>query len=87
MAQDPPAKQKNISHLFEIVVLNQTFLSASASLGTFIQNHDTLPATIHFETYIEHIQQNLNAAVATLNNEKHTGNADPSKLKEASTVL
>lgn len=87
MAQDPVNKQKNISHLFEIVAINQTFLSASASLGTFIQNHDTLPVSVHFETYIEHIQQNLNAAVFVLNNQEYTGSSDPSKLKEASTVL
>ncbi|AEV31822.1 putative membrane protein [Owenweeksia hongkongensis DSM 17368] len=87
MAQDPPAKQKNIGDLFEIVALNQTFLSASASLGTFIQNHDTLPASTHFETYIEHIQQNLNAAIATLNKEEHRESADPSKIKEASKIL
>lgn len=87
MAQDPPAKQKNISDLFEIVAINQTFLSASASLGTFIQNHDTLPATVHFETYIEHIKQNLNATVSILNEEKHNLELDSSKLNEAAQVL
>lgn len=87
MAQDPPAKQKNISDLFEIVAINQTFLSASASLGTFIQNHDTLPATVHFETYIEHIKQNLNASVSILNEEKHNLELDSSKLNEATQVL
>lgn len=87
MAQDPPAKQKNIGDLFEIVALNQTFLSASASLGTFIQNHKTLPASIHFETYIEHIQENLNSAVAILHEKEYNGNANSSELKEASKVL
>lgn len=87
MAQDPPAKQKNISDLFEIVAINQTFLSASASLGTFIQNHDTLPATVHFETYIEHIKQNLNASVSILNEEKHNRELDSSRLNEAAQVL
>ena len=87
MAQDPVNKQKNISDLFEIVALNQTFLSASASLGTFIQNHDTLPASVHFETYIQHIQQNLNAAIAILNNEEYIHSSDSSKLKEAGSVL
>ena len=87
MAQDPVNKQKNISDLFEIVALNQTFLSAAASLGTFIQNHDTLPASVHFETYIEHIQQNLDSAVSILNNEEFEHSSDPSKLKEATSVL
>lgn len=87
MAQDPPAKQKKISDLFEIVAINQTFLSASASLGTFIQNHDTLPATVHFETYIDHIKQNLNASVSILNEEKHNLELDSSKLNEAAQVL
>ena len=59
MTQEPKSKQKEISEVYEIVGINQTFLGALASLGTYIRNHKTTSASIHFETLVQHTLQNL----------------------------
>ncbi|MEO2061488.1 MAG: FUSC family membrane protein [Christiangramia sp.] len=59
MTQEPRSQQENPGLIFEITVLNQTFLSALASLGTYIRNHPTTKPSAYFETTSRTIQQNL----------------------------
>ncbi len=68
MTQEPRSKQKEVGTIYEIVSLNQEFLSAAASLGTFIRTHTTTEASTHFKTYISAIQNNLIEAVELLEN-------------------
>ncbi|WP_424493485.1 FUSC family membrane protein [Salinimicrobium sp. GXAS 041] len=68
MTQEPLSKQKEVGTIYEIVGLNQEFLSAVASLGTFIRTHATTEASTHFKTYISAIQHNLIEAVELLEN-------------------
>lgn len=70
MTQDPKSKQKEMGLTYDIVTLNNTFLSALASLGSFIQNHKTTEPSIHFDAFIANIQNNLEETEALLDREK-----------------
>lgn len=59
MAQEPKTEESHLAEIFRIVSLNQEFLSATASLGTFIRSHATTSASSHFENYMAAIQINL----------------------------
>lgn len=59
MVQEPKSKQKNADEIYELVVLNHTFLSSLASLSTYIQGHATSEASPQFQTLIDRIEQNL----------------------------
>ncbi len=39
MAQEPKSKQKHLTRIYKIAVLNHSLLSTAAALGTFIQSH------------------------------------------------
>jgi hypothetical protein len=56
MTQDPKSKQKEYELIYELVTLNNTILSAIASLGSFIQNHQTTEASAQFDIIIRHIE-------------------------------
>lgn len=70
MTQEPKSKQKNLSVIYEIVGLNHTFLTASASLGTYIRTHPTTSASSDFDVYTSAISFNLNNSVNILENRK-----------------
>lgn len=59
MAQEPKTNEKTLEETFRIVSLNQEFLSATASLGTFIRSNPTTEISEHFKNYMAAIQQNL----------------------------
>ncbi|MBT8296529.1 MAG: FUSC family protein, partial [Gramella sp.] len=59
MTQEPKSRQKQLGLVYEIVGLNHTFLSALASLGTYIRNHPTTSASKDFEIYTKGISVNL----------------------------
>lgn len=59
MTQEPKSKQKQLGLIYEIVGLNHTFLSALASLGTYIRTHPTTKASRDFEVYTNGIMINL----------------------------
>ncbi|HET8885138.1 MAG TPA: FUSC family membrane protein [Salinimicrobium sp.] len=87
MTQEPKFQQKDIGHVYELVVLNQTFLSSLASLGTYIQHHATTPASSHFESLVLYIQHNLNLSVANLKLEETKGQQDEESLVHAQNYL
>lgn len=59
MTQEPKSQQKNLDKIYEIAVLNHTFLSSMASLSTFILNHPITPASKNFNLVTARIIENL----------------------------
>ncbi|QLE01910.1 FUSC family protein [Galbibacter sp. BG1] len=59
MTQEPKRKQQKLDRLYQIVVTQNTLLSATASLGTYIQIHHTTEASKYFDDYINAIEQEL----------------------------
>lgn len=68
MAQEPRTRQKNLDKIYEIAMLNHTFLVATASLGTYTINNPTTPASKNFNEVIDHIDKNLSLAEKILVN-------------------
>lgn len=60
MAQEPKSKQVKLNELYDIIILQHTFLSASAALGTYIQAHKTTEASEHFKAYLDGIVSKIN---------------------------
>src|SRR5690606_34776685 len=69
MTQEPISKQKNLDKVYEITVLNHTFLSSLASLSTYILNNPTTPASKNFKKVSSKISQNLSEAERILKKE------------------
>jgi len=66
LTQDPKSKQKEFQLIYDMVTLNQTMVSAIASIGTFIVNHKTTPVSKEFNTLIEKISNTLRASYSIL---------------------
>lgn len=66
MTQEPKSKQINLDKVYEIAVLNHTFLSSMASLSTYILNNPTTPASENFNKVSSKIVQNLLDAESVL---------------------
>ncbi|GGG42291.1 membrane protein [Christiangramia forsetii] len=66
MTQEPKSKQKDLPVVYEIVGLSHTFLTASASLGTYIRTHPTTHASSDFEAYTKAILFNLSNSMNIL---------------------
>ncbi|AWV99940.1 FUSC family protein [Arcticibacterium luteifluviistationis] len=85
--EDPKSRQLHQAQVYATVVLNQTFLTGLAALGTYIQNHETTAASKEYETVIRHIFENLEAALKTLKGEEQSKEVDIDELSEATEVL
>ncbi len=68
LTQDPKSKQTEYQLIYGIVTLNQTMVSAIASIGSFIINHQTTPASKEFDALIIRIANTLQASCSILNN-------------------
>lgn len=79
MAQEPKSKQGQLQPLYKLVELNHSLLSASASLGTYIQTHHTTKATEAFHVVMQTIIRNLEAAVGILQQDGHLTHALPAE--------
>ena len=66
MAQEPESKQNHIDDIYELVVINHSFLSSLASLSSYIQNHITTEASDDFKLISEKINANLNKVCSQL---------------------
>jgi uncharacterized membrane protein YccC len=66
LTQDPKSKQKEFQLIYEMVTLNQTLISAIASIGTFISTHKTTPASIEFNVLIKKISNTLQMSFDSL---------------------
>lgn len=69
MTQEPKSRQKNLDKVYEVAMLNNTFLSSLASLSTYILNNPTTPASESFNVVSARIVQNLLIAESILNDE------------------
>ncbi|HEX8270159.1 MAG TPA: FUSC family membrane protein [Flavobacterium sp.] len=69
MSQEPKSKQKQVTQVYKLVVLNHTLLSSSASLGTYIQSHKTTKASEAFNVVVETVVRNLEVAMMLLDSE------------------
>lgn len=70
MSQEPKSKQKNLSELYQLTVLNHTVLSSVASLGTYIQSHRTTEASEAFATVVNAVLKNFEKANAILDGQQ-----------------
>ncbi|MCX2679561.1 FUSC family protein [Galbibacter sp. EGI 63066] len=86
MTQEPKSKQQNLNSLYEIVVTQNTLLSATASLGTYIQIHPTTDASAYFDTFMTSIDNELAHCEAILSRTKPKLKETPD-LKEAKAYL
>jgi uncharacterized membrane protein YccC len=66
LTQDPKSKQRQFQLIYEIVTLNQTMVAAIASIGSFIGNHTTTPASIEFHILIKKIANTLQMSFDSL---------------------
>ncbi|MGB2128197.1 MAG: FUSC family membrane protein [Flavicella sp.] len=66
MTQEPKSRQKYFSEIYDLVVLSNTFLSSLASLGTFIQTHETTAISSSVKTFVSNILENINSATLVL---------------------
>src|SRR5690606_4277356 len=87
MSQEPKQQQKNLDKVYEVVMLNHTFLSLTASLGTYIRHHKTTEASQHFANYMASIGANLDIAIASLQQKDLSGRPSPSVIGEAQQYL
>lgn len=70
MAQEPGSKQRDAEKVYELVVLNHTFLASLASLSTYIQLHQTTEASEHFKVVTEKIEKNMERVLQCLKDRK-----------------
>jgi hypothetical protein len=68
LTQDPKSKQTAFQLIYEIVTLNQTMVSAIASIGSFIGNHRTTAASVEFNVLIKKIANTLQLSFDSLEN-------------------
>ncbi|PZX55350.1 putative membrane protein YccC [Algoriphagus ratkowskyi] len=66
LTQDPKSKQKEFQLIYEIVTINQTMISAIASIGNFIVSHKTTPASKELNLLIEKISNTLQFSFESL---------------------
>ena len=86
-SQEPKSNQRQYSYLYRYTVLNYTFLTSLASLGTFIRTHKTTEASIYFETYVSYILNNLKLAMQKLNQKVKLEVKEEMTLKDADNFL
>lgn len=70
LIQEPKSKQKNKAELYELAVLNQTLVSATASIGTYVQWHPTSKASEAFSIVMNKVIFNLDQAYKILDNQQ-----------------
>jgi len=68
LTQDPKSKQVEFQLIYDMVTLNQTMVSAIASIGSFIINHQTTPASKEFDAIVRRIANTLEASCSILKN-------------------
>ncbi|WP_235843205.1 FUSC family protein [Maribacter hydrothermalis] len=87
MAQEPKSKQNHIDSIYELVEINHSFLTALASLSSYIQNHKTTEATEEFKILSKKIEDNLYTVcsqLSTINFESKKINPNPLDFKSES---
>jgi uncharacterized membrane protein YccC len=70
LTQDPKSKQQEFQLIYEMVTLNQTMVSAIASIGNFIIHHKTTAASEEFNNVIRTILECLEVACNRLSDQE-----------------
>ena len=73
MAQEPKSKQRGMDKIYELVVLDHTFLASLASLSTYLQHNKTTEASERFKIATDKIENNLERVLQCLKDEKCDG--------------
>ena len=71
LTQDPKSKQQEFQLIYEMVTLNQTMVSAIASIGTFVIHHKTTAASEEFNRVVLKISNTLEISCDHLMNKKN----------------
>ena len=87
ITQDPKSKQTEFELVYNLVTLNQTMVSAIASIGSFILNHKTTPASKEFDLLIIKISNTLQFACDQLEGETPIHYLDEETIKNAEDSL
>lgn len=87
LTQDPKSKQREFQLIYSMVTLNQTMVSAIASIGSFIINHQTTPASKEFDALILRIAETLEASCSILNNVETATATNTMNVKKAQEKL
>ena len=87
LTQDPKSKQKKFELIYNLVTLNQTMVSAIASIGSFILNHKTTAVSKEFDQLILKIANTLQIACDQLEGKTPTQQIDLQFIKEAEQTL
>lgn len=87
ITQDPKSKRKEFELIYDIVTINQTMLSAIASIGSFITNHKTTPVSKEFDALIFKISQTLEASSSLLAQKGDLETQDTENYKIAQAKL
>jgi uncharacterized membrane protein YccC len=87
MTQEPKSRQKHFSEIYDIVVLTNTFLSSSTSLGTFIRSHKSFVVSDSVPIIIENIVDNLRNAQELILGQDATHVHAVSEVEEATFLL
>ncbi len=87
LTQDPRSKQKEFQLIYEIVTLNQTMISAIASIGNFVINHKTTPASEEFNLLVQRITNTLQIAIDLLEHTEQKKKVDEETIENAEEKL
>jgi uncharacterized membrane protein YccC len=87
LTQDPKSKQKEFQLIYKLVTLNQTMVSAIASIGSFILNHQTTPASKEFDAMILKIANTLQLSCNELEGLSPNLQTDTTTIKDAEETL
>ncbi len=70
MSQEPKSKQKQLRKIYKLAELNHTLLSSLASLGTYMQTHNTTKASEAFEAVVNATASNLESSIMVLKGDR-----------------
>ncbi|WP_349664115.1 FUSC family protein [Cellulophaga lytica] len=87
LTQDPKSKQKQSVLIYDIVTLNHTMLSAIASIGSYILNHKTTPASKEFDIIVFSINNSLKNSALTLEQVNFTADEEEHHVNKAQQKL
>lgn len=87
ITQDPKSKQIEFELVYNLVTLNQTIVSAIASIGSFVINHKTTPASKEFDLLIIKIANTLQTCCDHLEGETPIHFLDEEIIKNAEDTL
>ncbi|MGR3811530.1 FUSC family protein [Jiulongibacter sp. NS-SX5] len=87
LTEEPKSQQIHTAQVQAMVVLVQTFLNATAAMGTYIQNHITTEASEAYRTMVRHIGLNLENVIEILLTGKEMTTHDAEETEDASKTL